>query len=99
MNDVKQDFAMKLGEGGEAFFVFETSDQVPEALQTSPPVSPVLSPKSLPEQGPASTDLQEPEFLELESESGKRRPSSTSKSEVEVPWLLGERRAQSYMGK
>lgn len=98
MNDVKQDFAMKLGEGGEAFFVFETSDQIPEALQTSPLVSPVLTPRNLPEQGPASSELQEPEFLDLESESPKRRPSSLSKSVVEAPWLLGERRAQSYTG-
>lgn len=89
---------MKLGEGGEAFFVFETSDQIPEALQTSPLVSPVLAPRSLPEQGAASSELQEPEFLELDLESGKRRPSRPSKSDVEVPWLLGERRAQSYMG-
>jgi phosphatidate phosphatase PAH1 len=36
VNDVKQDYAMKLAEGGEAFFVFETSDNIPEAMQTSP---------------------------------------------------------------
>lgn len=29
VNGMRQDFAMKLGEGGEAFFVFETSDTIP----------------------------------------------------------------------
>ncbi|KAI7629288.1 hypothetical protein KC322_g23211, partial [Hortaea werneckii] len=33
-------YPMKLGEGGEAFFVFETDERVPEALRTSPVVSP-----------------------------------------------------------
>jgi phosphatidate phosphatase LPIN len=40
VNGRKQDYAMKLGEGGEAFFVFETSDTIPQSLQTSPLVSP-----------------------------------------------------------
>jgi phosphatidate phosphatase LPIN len=31
-------FAMKVGESGEAFFVLETSDDVPEELLTSPVV-------------------------------------------------------------
>lgn len=48
VNGVRQDFPMKLGEGGEAFFVFETRDRVPEALQTSPPVSPSSSPELRP---------------------------------------------------
>ncbi|KAI9682854.1 MAG: hypothetical protein M1829_006288 [Trizodia sp. TS-e1964] len=69
VNDVKQDYAMKLGEGGEAFFVFETSDDIPEALQTSPLVSPLASPKSLPSEISTLTPLQEPEFLELDSDA------------------------------
>lgn len=54
---------MKLGEGGEAFFVFETKDDVPESLQTSPLVSPTASPKP-PADEPSS--LQEPEYLDLD---------------------------------
>ncbi|KAB8446160.1 hypothetical protein FH972_025143 [Carpinus fangiana] len=48
VNNIRQDYAMKLGEGGEAFFVFETSSEVPENLQTSPLVSPVTSPETRP---------------------------------------------------
>ena len=35
---------MKLGEGGEAFFVFQTEGDIPEDMQTSPVVSPDQSP-------------------------------------------------------
>src|ERR1700761_4782780 len=34
VNGVKQEHSMKLGEGGEAFFIFETSDNIPQSLQT-----------------------------------------------------------------
>lgn len=59
---------MKLGEGGEAFFVFETTDEIPASLQTSPLVSPAGSPT-------VSTDdlapsLQEPEYLDLDRVNG-----------------------------
>jgi len=55
---------MKLGDGGEAFFVFETMGFVPEEMQTSPLVSPSASPKQLPTiSDPAS--LQEPEYLNI----------------------------------
>src|SRR6266496_5598405 len=40
VNGEKVDFAMKLGEGGEAFFVFQTEGDIPEEMQTSPIVSP-----------------------------------------------------------
>lgn len=59
---------MKLGEGGEAFFVFETTDEIPASLQTSPLVSPAGSPQ-VPEQDIASS-LQEPEYLDLEKSHG-----------------------------
>jgi phosphatidate phosphatase LPIN len=49
---------MKLGEGGEAFFVFETSSPVPEGLQTSPVVSPVASPSALPAEGSPLPELE-----------------------------------------
>ena len=83
---------MKLGEGGEAFFVFETSDEIPESLQTSPVISPATSPQSLSEQDVASIPtLQEPEFLDLNTDGindrrrdivGRARPilSDTSRA-------------------
>ena len=48
VNGQKQEYSMKLGEGGEAFFVFETNESVPEALQTSPLTSPAASPQLQP---------------------------------------------------
>lgn len=60
---------MKLGEGGEAFFVFETFDEIPEGLQTSPVISPAASPQSLLEQDAISQPtLQEPEYLDLNTD-------------------------------
>jgi phosphatidate phosphatase PAH1 len=50
---------MKVGEGGEAFFVFETRERIPQDLQTSPLVSPETSPLTRP------TDLGEPDLLDL----------------------------------
>jgi phosphatidate phosphatase PAH1 len=44
VNDTKADYPMKLGEGGEAFFVFQTEGDIPEDMQTSPVVSPDQSP-------------------------------------------------------
>ncbi|OKL56012.1 hypothetical protein UA08_08645 [Talaromyces atroroseus] len=65
VNGIKQDFSMKLGDGGEAFFVFETTEDVPAALQTSPLVSAASSPAS------TSVDelpsLQDPPDLDLDS--------------------------------
>ena len=48
VNDVKQDYAMKLGDGGEAFFVFESNSDIPEDLQTSPLLTPASSPRTRP---------------------------------------------------
>jgi phosphatidate phosphatase LPIN len=73
VNDVKQDYAMKLGDGGEAFFVFETTDDIPEALQTSPLVSPSSSPP-MPAEGAKLPGLQEPDFLDLDELNGKAIP-------------------------
>ncbi|KAK0118017.1 hypothetical protein ONS95_012328 [Cadophora gregata] len=75
VNDVKQDYAMKLAEGGEAFFVFETSDNIPEAMQTSPLVSPASSPPLVPE-GTEASNLSEPDFLDLDVLGGKPRSGS-----------------------
>lgn len=79
VNGKKQDYAMKLGEGGEAFFVFETSDTIPQSLQTSPLVSPVSSPPLEPELDKATSmlpGLQEPPLLDLDAEPGKQRSAS-----------------------
>ena len=80
MNDAKQDYAMKLGEGGEAFFVFETTENIPEAMQTSPLVSPASSPP-LEAEGlePGVSELSEPDFLDLDTVQGKQRSGSTAR--------------------
>jgi len=77
VNDVKQDYAMKLAEGGEAFFVFETSDNIPEAMQTSPLVSPASSPPLVPE-GTDASNLSEPDYLDLDVLGGKSRSGSVA---------------------
>ena len=72
VNGAKQDYAMKLGEGGEAFFVFETSEDIPEGLQTSPLISPATSPQSLAGQHTiVETPLQEPDYLDITSNGSR----------------------------
>ncbi|OAQ66923.1 nuclear elongation and deformation protein 1 [Pochonia chlamydosporia 170] len=66
VNGVKQEYSMKLGEGGEAFFVFETTENVPESLQTSPLVSPASSPGLGPEEAPPG--LNDPDVLHLDQD-------------------------------
>jgi len=78
VNGQKQDYAMKIGEGGEAFFVFETSDNIPEAMQTSPLVSPASSPP-LPAEGSNVSNLSEPDFLDLDIVGGKSRSGSVTR--------------------
>lgn len=68
VNGDQQEFPMKLGEGGEAFFVFETNQSVPEALQTSPLVSPATSPDLRPDLL-TTPSLQEPDPFELEGDT------------------------------
>ncbi len=75
VNGAKQNYSMKLGEGGEAFFVFETSDNIPKSLQTSPISSPAASPAFRP-QAPNASDLQDLDPLELDDEPDKPRPAS-----------------------
>lgn len=89
---------MKLGEGGEAFFVFETSEEIPEALQTSPLVSPAISPQGLPALDTASlAALQEPDYLDLSTDGGKGRGNYMSGAGRSLG-LSPDRRAQSYTG-
>ncbi|KAK7962680.1 nuclear elongation and deformation protein 1 [Apiospora aurea] len=79
VNGVKQEYSMKLGEGGEAFFVFETSDTIPQSLQTSPLVSPASSPPFGAEQDDPDA-LQEPDLLQLDEPSGHAGSSTRSLS-------------------
>ncbi|GBB94675.1 hypothetical protein RclHR1_00240023 [Rhizophagus clarus] len=64
------DFPMKIGEAGEAFFVFETENHVPEELRTSPLAGPSQ---------PLSTE-EEPDFLDLNTDNSKE---SVYKNKVE----------------
>ncbi|KAL3444800.1 Lipin/Ned1/Smp2-domain-containing protein [Aspergillus insuetus] len=78
VNGVKQEYAMKLGEGGEAFFVFETTEEIPASMQTSPLVSPAASPKIQGEENLAPS-LQEPEYLDLDQSKGAVHPPLVSR--------------------
>lgn len=78
------DYPMKLGDGGEAFFVFETSYAVPADMQTSPLVSPSASPRSM-ATIPDPTLLQEPDYLDIADGDVHGLP-------------LNPRRAQSDLG-
>jgi phosphatidate phosphatase LPIN len=88
VNGVKQPYSMKLGEGGEAFFVFETSDTIPKSLQTSPLVSPAASP-SLDALEPGQPPLQEPESFDLNDPVGKIRSSSITRPPPTVLHTIG----------
>ena len=89
---------MKLGEGGEAFFVFETSADIPESLQTSPIISPTTSPNGIAAQNPNGATLQEPDYLDLGGGTTKRRPSAAILQQSGVPALSAALRAQSDLG-
>ena len=97
VNNAKQNHAMKLGEGGEAFFVFETSDIIPESMQTSPVISPAVSPESLSGQDVvAQSSLQEPEYLDLNT---NERPNSKGGFSVsQRPKISDASRAKSDFG-
>jgi phosphatidate phosphatase LPIN len=71
VNNVKQNYSMKLGEGGEAFFVFETTENIPEALQTSPLISPASSPSNT-VTDQAATPLIEPTYLDITENGGAK---------------------------
>lgn len=88
---------MKLGEGGEAFFVFETKSNVPLELQTSPLVSPETSPRTEAER-PDPGNLSEPEYLDINASdsenSGRGGRGETAPPEVR-PSPLPQTRPQS----
>jgi hypothetical protein len=76
VNDKEAPFMMKVGETGEAFFVFETRGDVPEDLRTSPLVSP--------------TEVQdankEPDFLSL----GESQVDATTVTTTPPPTTTGD---------
>jgi phosphatidate phosphatase LPIN len=80
VNGELQDYAMKLGEGGEAFFVFETSAAIPAELQTSPIASPASSPEQRPIELPSERAFDEPEPLDLDDDGAARRRGRMSMS-------------------
>jgi phosphatidate phosphatase LPIN len=80
VNGELQDYSMKLGEGGEAFFVFETSAAIPAELQTSPIASPASSPEQRPIELPSEQAFDEPEPLDLDGTSVARRRGRMSMS-------------------
>jgi phosphatidate phosphatase LPIN len=94
VNGIKQEYAMKLGEGGEAFFVFETTDEIPASLQTSPLVSPAASPRaqSEPDLPPS---LQEPDYLDLDKEHG----DALSEGAKTPPAMVHQLRASTDLGR
>lgn len=95
VNGVKQNYSMKLGEGGEAFFVFETTDDIPASLQTSPIVSPTGSPTQPSDEENLPASLQEPDFFDLD----KAPPSDdASISREGIPMLSQSGRASSDFG-
>jgi phosphatidate phosphatase PAH1 len=86
-------FSMKIGEAGEAFFVFETEGDVPDDLITSPLLEPTqpVSLESPPQEDigrfgarnrEGGTDVgQEPDFLDLDAPSTPP-PRTVSKSPI-----------------
>jgi phosphatidate phosphatase LPIN len=80
VNGELQDYSMKLGEGGEAFFVFETTQSIPAEMQTSPIASPAASPEQKPVELPSERAFDEPEPLDLDGNSVTRRRGRMSMS-------------------
>lgn len=69
VNGQPTDIPMKLGDSGEAYFVFETKaglDTIPHDLISSPVVSATSSPSSSPRgNSGSSSHLEEPDFLDI----------------------------------
>lgn len=83
VNDRKIPIQMKLGEGGEAFFVFETAADVPPSLLTSPVLSPQGSPSNA--DTPASGDEDEMEELQLSQSKGSADGDSNGSQPPDSP--------------
>ncbi|TQV98634.1 hypothetical protein V2A60_007649 [Cordyceps javanica] len=72
VNGSKQEYSMKLGEGGEAFFVFETTETIPESMQTSPLVSPASSPPLGPDESVSQLGVPDQFELDADDIDGRR---------------------------
>lgn len=107
VNGQKQDYSMKLGDGGEAFFVFETTADIPIDLQTSPVISPAGSPQSLSlDELGNETNLQEPDLLDLSGGQSinrpniqRPRPHSAIFESAGIPIPSGSPQAHDDLGK
>jgi phosphatidate phosphatase LPIN len=90
-------FSMKIGDAGEAFFVFETDAEVPDDLLTSPVLEATRpGPKSAPAadvpagrfgaKGDPDDASQEPEYFDLDAPSGSKagHDEFASSPEIEV---------------
>ncbi|KAG7662707.1 ned1 [[Candida] subhashii] len=73
VNEIKTDLPMKLGEGGEAFFVFEVDDENREYLSNSVLTSPVISPASSPGSSPDGSPLLSPASASSPKQSGSEQ--------------------------
>ncbi|KAI8647636.1 Lipin/Ned1/Smp2-domain-containing protein [Parasitella parasitica] len=72
VNGTQVPYLMKVGEAGEAFFVFETDHEVPEEFQTSPILQALAENRS---------DVEEPPFLDIsEHKDGKDTSEQTKDS-------------------
>ena len=89
---------MKLGEGGEAFFVFQTSANVPENLQTSPLISPTTSPTTRPTSSSSDTKIPDPEPLSLDDDTDKDQGNGIPLRPSISPMQIPDRRAQTELG-
>ncbi|EMD87143.1 hypothetical protein COCC4DRAFT_41298 [Bipolaris maydis ATCC 48331] len=87
VNGELQDYSMKLGEGGEAFFVFETSRSIPAEMQTSPIASPAASPDQKPTEPSSDRPFDEPEPLDLDETAIARRRGRMSMSVPPADYL------------
>ena len=85
VNGTKTDLPMKLGEGGEAFFVFETdSSDLSKSMVTSPVISAESSPHMSPDSG--TDELRsEPETLDLNLGSSGAYTDSRSRLTQSLP--------------
>ncbi|GAA6064210.1 hypothetical protein JCM10212_001623 [Sporobolomyces blumeae] len=77
VNDERVPFYMKVGETGEAFFVFETEADVPEDLQTSPLSGPVSD--------DGNGDQGEMEPLDLDAPAMAKAESSVGEADEDQP--------------
>ncbi|GAN05473.1 hypothetical protein MAM1_0093c04944 [Mucor ambiguus] len=74
VNGDKVPYLMKVGEAGEAFFVFETDHEVPEEFQTSPILQALAEYRS---------DVEEPPFLDISEHKDEKDASEQTKDAFE----------------